>query len=90
MAYEAAEREAHEERQITDFYFRVRELLMQPPCSGWVVTRFGLSALTHGIAIGLLLMLALRLIYRPAHSAKRAHSAVTVRKGLVRSAKSCA
>lgn len=49
-----------------------------PPCSGWVVTRFGLSALTHGIAIGLLLMFSLRLIYRPAHSVKRTHSAVTV------------
>ncbi len=49
-----------------------------PPCSGWVVTRFGLSALTHGIAIGLLAMLALRVIYRPAHSVKRTHSAVTV------------
>lgn len=49
-----------------------------PPCSGWVVTRFGLSALTHGIAIGLLLMLVLRVIYRPAHSVRRARSAVTV------------
>lgn len=49
-----------------------------PPCSGWVVTRFGLSALTHGIAIGLMLILSLRLIYRPAHSVKRAHSAETV------------
>ena len=42
-----------------------------PPCSGWVVTRFGLSALTHGIAIGLLLMLALRVIYRPATQRSR-------------------
>lgn len=49
-----------------------------PPSSGWVVTRFNLSALTYGIAIGLLLMLALRVVYRPAHSVKRTHSAVTV------------
>ena len=49
-----------------------------PPCSGWVVTRFGLSNLTYGIAIGLFMLLGLRLIYRPAHPVKRAHSAVTV------------
>lgn len=48
-----------------------------PPCSGAVVTHFGLSALAHGIAIGLLLMLALRVIYRPAHPVARTHSAVT-------------
>jgi FSR family fosmidomycin resistance protein-like MFS transporter len=42
-----------------------------PPCSGAVVTRFGLSALSHGIVIGLLLMLALRVIYRPSHPATR-------------------
>lgn len=49
-----------------------------PPCSGAVVTRFGLSALAHGIAIGLLLMAALRVIYRPADSPTRTPSAVTV------------
>lgn len=48
-----------------------------PPCSGAVVTRFGLSALVHGISIGLLLMLALRVIYRPAHPVVRTHAAVT-------------
>ena len=48
-----------------------------PPCSGWVVSRFGLSALTHGIAIGLVLMLVLRVIYRPAHSVARTHSVTT-------------
>jgi FSR family fosmidomycin resistance protein-like MFS transporter len=48
-----------------------------PPCSGAVVTRFGLSALSHGISIGLLLMLALRVIYRPAHPVARTHAAVT-------------
>jgi FSR family fosmidomycin resistance protein-like MFS transporter len=46
-----------------------------PSCSGAVVTRFGLSALSHGIVIGLLLMAALRAIYRPAHPATHTPSA---------------
>ena len=49
-----------------------------PPCSGWVVTRFGLPALTHGIAIGLVLMLVLRVIYRPAHPVMQARLVGTV------------
>jgi FSR family fosmidomycin resistance protein-like MFS transporter len=48
-----------------------------PPCSGWVVDHFGMRALSSGIAIGLMLMLALRLAYRPTVSPRRAHSAVT-------------
>lgn len=47
-----------------------------PPCSGWVVTRFGLNALSVGIVVGLALMLSLRLTYRPANSAGQTYSAV--------------
>ncbi len=36
-----------------------------PPCSGWIVDHYGLRALTGGIAIGLALMIVMRLAYRP-------------------------
>ncbi len=48
-----------------------------PPCGGWVVDHFGLSALSHGIAIGLLLLLTLRLVYRPTAAPARSHAQVT-------------
>lgn len=50
-----------------------------PPCSGWVVDHFGLSALSHGIAIGLVLIFALRLVYRPMTAPLRSHALVTAR-----------
>ena len=48
-----------------------------PPCSGWVVDHFGMSALSGGIAIGLILMVALRTAYRPVVSVTQPHSSVT-------------
>ena len=48
-----------------------------PPCSGWVVDRFGLTALSRGISIFLILMLALRWVYRPTVPLPRTHLDVT-------------
>ena len=49
-----------------------------PPCSGWIVDHFGLRALTGGIAIGLALMIVMRLAYRPATPVAHAHRAAKV------------
>jgi FSR family fosmidomycin resistance protein-like MFS transporter len=45
-----------------------------PPCSGWIVDHFGLSALSRGIAIGLALIFSLRLVYRPMIAPARNHA----------------
>lgn len=48
-----------------------------PPCSGWVVDHYGLRALTGGITIGLTLMCAMRLVYRPMTSVVQSHRVAT-------------
>ena len=48
-----------------------------PPCSGWIVDHYGLHALARGIAVGLTLMLVLRLVYRPATTIVQSHRTTT-------------